>query len=192
MSKPIYDPDQFAPSLQEALRNSPFDPSKLIKIGAPASRHSQTTRPVPAEIDRHNVALVLGEEARWWRVESLASLFRGDRQPPVLGDYPEAYEESFIILDFHALEFSSLFGDRLDEEMLDVYSALRRRPDRRSLGPLHSYMWQAAALMLGLTPLSQAEYEAIVNRLERSCRTFRMGPASRNYIETLRQTIGRQ
>jgi hypothetical protein len=52
-------------------------------------------------------------------------------------------------------------------------------------------MWQAAALVLGTYPLSKAEYEAIVSRLERSCRTFRMGPTSRNYMATLRQTIGR-
>jgi len=51
-------------------------------------------------------------------------------------------------------------------------------------------MWQAAALVLGTRPLSQAEFEAITARLERSCRTFEEGAASRNYIATLRTTVG--
>jgi hypothetical protein len=95
-----------------------------------------------------------------------------------------------MLLDLHALEISKFFGDRRDQEMLEIYSALRRRPDGRSLGFIHDYMWQAAALVLGTRPLSQAEFEAIMARLERSCRTFAMGPTSRNYIATLRSTIG--
>jgi hypothetical protein len=51
-------------------------------------------------------------------------------------------------------------------------------------------MWQAAALVLGTRPLSQAEYEAILARLERSCRSFARGATSRNYVDTLRNTIG--
>ncbi len=69
--------------------------------------------------------------------------------------------------------------------MKEVYSVLRRRPDGKSLGHLHDYMWQAAALLLASQPLSQAEFEAIMSRLERSCRTFRMGPTSTNYVHSL-------
>ena len=68
---------------------------------------------------------------------------------------------------------------------------LRRRPDGRSMGFVHDYLWQAAALILGTRPLSQAEFEAIMARLERSCRTFEMGPGSRNYVATLKGTLGR-
>jgi hypothetical protein len=75
--------------------------------------------------------------------------------------------------------------------MLEIYSTLRRRPDGRSLGLVHDYMWQAAAIVLGTLPLSQAEFEAILSRLERSCRTFRMSPGSRNYVATLESTLGR-
>lgn len=45
-------------------------------------------------------------------------------------------------------------------------------------------------LVLGTRPLSQAEFEAIMARLERSCRTFERGPTSRNYIAALRTTLG--
>ena len=74
--------------------------------------------------------------------------------------------------------------------MKEIYSALRRRPDGGSLGFVHDYMWQAAALVLGTRPLSQAEFEAIMARLERSCRTFEQGPTSRNYVASLRMTLG--
>ena len=84
-----------------------------------------------------------------------------------------------------------LFGDRRDTEMKEIYSALRRQPEGRSLGFAHDYMWQAAALILGTRQLSQAEFEAIMARLERSCRTFERGPTSRNYVEAIRTTVGR-
>lgn len=66
----------------------------------------------------------------------------------------------------HALEISKTFGDQRDAEMREIYSTLRRRPDGRSLGFVHDYMWQAAALILATRPLSQAEFEAIMARLE--------------------------
>ena len=109
----------------------------------------------------------------------------------MLGDHPEAYGECFILMDLHLLEISRFFGDRRDAEMREIYSALRRRPDGRSLGFVHDYMWQAAALVLGTRPLSQAEFEAIMARLERSCRTFEQGPTSKNYIAALKATLGR-
>ena len=132
-----------------------------------------------------------GKEVWFWETDSLRALFRGNKQPPVLGDYPEAYNDTFMLLDLHVLEISKFFGDRRDAEMKEIYSALRRRPDGRSLGFVHDYMWQAAALVLGTRPLSQAEFEAIMERLERSCRTFELGPTSRNYVASLRMTLGR-
>jgi hypothetical protein len=66
---------------------------------------------------------------------------------------------------------------------------LRRRPDGRSLGFTHDYMWQVSALLLGTRVLSQAEFEALLLRLERSCRTFEDGSSSRNYVATLRVSL---
>ena len=105
-------------------------------------------------------------------------------------NYPEAYNDAFILLDLYALEISKCFGDRRDAELREIYSTLRRRPDGRSLGFVHDYMWQAAALILGTRPLSQAEFEAIMARLERACRTFEQGPTSRNHVAALRTTLG--
>jgi hypothetical protein len=58
--------------------------------------------------------------------------------------------------------------------------------------PLHhhpgeKFTYSEGLNVLGTRPLSQAEFEAILSRLERSCRTFAQGPTSRNYIAALRR-----
>ncbi len=182
--------DDFVPTLRQEIERQPLDLEKVILAAVPVKNPDEHPSLLPAGMDRRSVHLTDGQRVCPWEADSLRALFRGDRQPPVLGDYPEAYNDSFILLDLHALEISTIFGDRRDEEMLNVYSTLRRRPDGRSMGFVHDYMWQAAALVLGTRPLSQAEFEAIMARLERSCRTFAMGPTSRNYVASLRATLG--
>lgn len=183
--------EDLVPSLQNALTDNPLDLSKLLRVVVPIEDPEEKPPKPTVKFDRKRVFIFDGTAVCPWTVDRLESLFRGDKQPPVLGDYPAAYNDSFLLLDFHVLEMSKVFGDRRDEEMKEIYSALRRRPDGRSLGFFHDYMWQAAALVLGTRPLSKAEFEAIMARLERSCRTFERGPTSRNYIATLRSTIGR-
>jgi hypothetical protein len=195
MQKPIetfFKLEGFVPSLRQEIERQPLDLKKIIRAAVPVKDPAEHPTPVPAGIDRRALYLTDGKSFCHWETDSLRALFRGDRQPPVLGDYPEAYNDSFILMDLHALEISKLFGDRRDEEMLGIYSALRRRPDGKSMGFIHDYMWQAAAIVLGTRPLSQAEFEAILARLERSCRTFAMGPTSRNYVATLRTTLGQE
>ena len=195
MKKPIetfFNLEEFVPSLREAIEREPLDLKKIIRAAVPVKDPAEHPTIVPAGKDRRSLYLTTGKEFCLWETESLRALFRGDRQPPVLGDYPEAYNDSFVLLDLHALEISKFFGDRRDEEMLNIYSTLRRRPDGKSMGFVHDYMWQAAAIVLGTRPLSQAEFEAIMARLERSCRTFAMGPTSRKYIAALRTTLGQE
>jgi hypothetical protein len=183
--------EDFVPSLRQAVEAAAsFDLTKLLGVAVPIKDPEKHPTPVFDVEDRSVIHVTEGKNSCVWKTESLRSLFRGNKQPPVLGDYPEAYEDSFMLLDFHALEFSRIFGDLRDAEMLEIYSWLRRRPDGKSLSPAHCFMWQAAALMLGTRPLSQAEFEAIINRLERSCRTFQESPSSKNYITTLRDTLG--
>jgi len=180
----------FVPDLQAQFDRRPLDPKKVILAAIPVKNPHEHRALVPAGMERRSISLSDGKEFWFWETDSLRALFRGNKYPPVLGDYPEAYNDAFILLDMHVLEISKFFGDRRDAEMKGVYSALRRRPDGRSLGFVHDYMWQAAALVLGTRPLSQAEFEAIMARLERSCRTFELGPTSRNYVASLRMTLG--
>ena len=193
MQKPpetFFDLADFVPDLRGLFSQRPLDPKKLLLAAIQVKNPKEHPPLVPADVNRQSIPLTDGKEMWFWEVQSLRALFRGDRQPPVLGDYPEAYSDSFILFDLHVLEISRSFGDPRDAEMKDIYSTLRRRPDGRSLGFIHDYMWQAAALVLGTRTLSQAEFEAIMARLERSCRTFEMGPTSRNYIASLISTLG--
>ena len=183
--------EDFVPSLRQAVEAHSFNFQKMLLVALPVKRSVKQSAPVLDLTDRRKAWLTDGEHSCEWETESLRALFRGNKQPPVLGDYPEAYNEVFILLDYHALEFSRFFGNRRDAEMLEIYSCLRRRPDGKSMGAAHDYMWQAAAFILGTRPLSQAEFEAIMGRLERSCRTFMLSPSSCNYIATLRSTLGR-
>jgi hypothetical protein len=91
---------------------------------------------------------------------------------------------------FNVTDFVPGLREQFQQRPLEPKTLLRRRPDGRSLGFVHDYMWQAAALLLGTRTLSQAEFEAIMARLERSCRTFEQGPTSRNYVAALRTTLG--
>lgn len=182
--------EDFVPSLREAIAREPLDLEKILRAAVPAKVLEPGKYALPDAFDRKRINLTDGKSACLWETESLSALFRGAAQPPVLGDHPEAYNGSFALLDLHVLEISMFLGDRRDEEMLEIFSTLRRRRDGRSLGFVHDYMWQAAAVVLGTRPLSQAEFEAILSRLERSCRTFRMGPGSRNYIAAIRLTYG--
>lgn len=180
----------FVPDLRKQFELRPLAPKRMLAVAIPIKKPEAHRAVVPAGIDRRSLAITDGKECWSWNADSLQALFRGSAQPPVLGDYPEAYNDAFIILDLHVLEISKAFGDRTDGEMKEIYSALRRRPGGRSLGFVHDYMWQAAALVLGTRPLSQAEFEAIMARLERSCRTFEQGLVSRNYVASLRATLG--
>ena len=193
MQKPpetFFNIEDCVPELREVFEQPPVDPRKMVLIAIPVKDPAIHRPLVPVDADRSSIWITNGKQDWFWETTSLRALFRGARQPPVLGDYPEAYNDSFSLFDLHALEFSKWFGDRRDAEMKEIYSTLRRRPDGRSLGFVHDYMWQAAALILGTRPLSQAEFEAILARLERSCRTFEVGPTSRNYLQTLRTTFG--
>jgi len=182
----------FVPDLREQFERRPPAPNQMIYNAFPLEQHANTEgKRVPARADRRLMVLTDGTQTWDWKAESLRGLWRGNQQPPVLGAYPEAYHDAFRMLDFHVLELCGVLGDRPDAEMKEIFAALRRRPDGRSLGVAHDYMWRAAALMLGTRPLSQAEFEAILARLERSCRTFEDGPSSRNYPAALRLTLGR-
>lgn len=193
MQKPpetFFNVENFVPELRQEFAARPLDPKKMILVAIPVEDPEKNKTLVPASMERESLSLSDGTEFWFWETESLRALFRGHQQPPVLGDHPEAYNDAFILLDLHVLELSKVFGDRRDAEMREIYSSLRRRPDGPSRGFVHDYMWQAAAMILGTRPLCQAEFEAIMARLERSCRTFEQGPTSRNYVAALRSTFG--
>lgn len=188
---PIFALEHFAPSLREAFGDKTFSPNTLLRVAIPIEDPDTHPKATPKFPEDGELAILWKDEQVFWEPPSLEALFRGDRQPPEFGKYPDNYEDAFVILDIHALEFGCLIGDPTDQEMREVYSDLRRRPDGRRRNALHEYMWRAAALMVGTRPISRAEFEGIMARLERSCRTFSIGPVSRNYLASLHATLGK-
>ncbi len=139
---------------------------------------------------RHIVPVCQGKEAVMWQVPALGALFRGDRKPPAdMKEYPPFYVPAFHFVETHVLHLCRAKGDRTDQEMEEIYATLRRRPEGRSLGLGHDFMWQVCALMLGMYELSEAEYLAVISRLEASVRTWALRPVSRFYVGYLKNTF---
>ena len=173
------------PSLQQIVRVAGLDAEKLC-VAFEANSQKQVRI-----LDQHDLCVSDGKKMARWKVASLTELFRGNRQPPPdMDHYPEDYAPLFFFIERQFLTLCDALGDRTDQEMEEIYSALRRRPDGRSLGMVHDFLWQISALLLGRYPLNQTEFEALIGALVRSTRKWSERPVSRNYIDYLRQTFG--
>lgn len=174
------------PSLRELVEQEQLDAWKLT-LAAEADEPGR----IRVE-DRHTLLLSDGKNGAVWKAPPLRELFRGDKAPPAnMERYPPEYNRCFFSIEKHVLTACEVEGDRTDQEMEAIYSALRRRPDGKNcLGPMLDFFWQAAALTLGMHRLSQAEFEAIVGQLERSVRKWALRPVSRNYVGYLHDNFG--
>ncbi|MBM3836910.1 MAG: hypothetical protein FJ398_02910 [Verrucomicrobia bacterium] len=179
---------ELIPSLQELVIAQGLKAEKL-QLALEVNEGQKQVR----VLDRRSVPLYDGEKAVFWEAPPLREMFRGGRQPPPdseMNRYPPEYSLYFYLIENHVLLLSDQIGDRTDQELEEVYSLLRRRPDGKSLGTVHDALWQAAALLLGTYALSQAEFEAIFGQLARSARHWAQSPISRNYLGYLRKTFG--
>ena len=183
----FYESELFLPEFRQLVEAAGIDLTGILSPVIPVRTTSNKTYEV-VPMDRQELRVASGDKQLVWRTESLRKLMRGDRQPPVLGDTPNDYQEVFQLLDFFLCDYSRYLQPPSDAELREVFSILRRRPDGKSSGTIHDALWQMMALLLATRPLSQAEYEAIVARMERSCRTFETHPTSRNFIATLLAT----
>jgi hypothetical protein len=176
----LYNPDDLFPSLRAAIQAGGLDGAKLT-VGFLDGTSPRTDIP-----NRQKISLHDGKKPGEWEVPSLRELFRGDKRPPDLTEYPEEYVPVFYFIEKHALTADAAAGRLRDREWEEIYSTLRRRPDGKSTGPVHDFIWQVAATLLGLRSTSQVEFEEVFGRLARSCRHFQMGATSRNYMENLK------
>lgn len=125
--------------------------------------------------DKSNTAVI--------HVTSLRELFRGDNAPGIFHEYKEEYIPFFWHIETMFYE-RMRYGDTTvyrDSEFVDAYSAMRRRPDGRSIGLLHDMIWQRCAFFLLCTRCSSKEYESCMHRLEHSAKSFRLSIGSHNY-----------
>lgn len=173
-----------APSLREVVEREGLDPKNLsVGVVADDAGHVPTR-------DRHSIPVSDGDKAALWSVPSLRELLRGSRTPPRdMSDYPLEYSWHFIYLEDHLVTLCDVKGDRTDQEIEEIYATLRRRPDGASLGDVHDFMWQVAALLVGTQAVSAAELEAIFEQLRSSARKWAQKPVSRNYVAFLRQNL---
>ena len=159
-----------------------------LRLSIPLGAGGQALR-----IYRNEIWVSDGLRTVRWQVGALRPLYRGNRRPPADADmahYPPEYVRFFYGIEHNVLLFCELTRPPLDAEFIEIYAQMRRRPDGKSLGPLHDVIWQSAAVALGLRSWSEAEYTAVFGQLSRSARHFQIGPSSRNYLEYLQQTIG--
>jgi len=125
------------------------------------------------------------------RLKKLSELFVGSAAPPDFEDGPTPeFEGFFALIEFTAVDYCTVTGQvEPDNEFERLYRQLKRRPDGQDSNPLFSYLQAAARLGLSLRDTSRAEFEAVAARLSRSARTFSFGPTSRNYYQTLSESL---
>jgi hypothetical protein len=172
------------PTLRSLVESEGLNPDKLAVALQADDRGNIRVQ------DRHSVPIYDGNKMALWQVPALGDLFRGSQTPPPdMDHYPEEYCPHFFFIENHVLTVCAAKGDRTDQEMEEIYSMLRRRPEGRSLGAVHDFLWQVAALLLGTQVLSAAEFEALLGALERSTRKWALRPVSRNYVAYLHKTL---
>jgi hypothetical protein len=177
--------NDLAPALRALVETAGLNPDKL-SVDIETDDHRKIRM-----LDKHTVPVTDGEKMAGWQVPALAELYRGSRTPPPdMDHYPQEYTPHFFFIEDHVLTLCEAIGDRTDQEMEEIYSMLRRRPDGRSLGAVHDFLWQVSALLLGTRVLSAAEFEALIGALEHSTRKWALRPVSRFYVAYLHQTFG--
>ncbi len=127
--------------------------------------------------------VLLGDKALRLDPAPLRTLFRGARD---LGEFgsapPREYDPVFAFLEVNLGRIVAARGSPLrDDEAVELFSAMRRRPDGRYQSPLYVYFRAALQALLLVRPTSEKELDAVLRRLERSARTFRADAASTNY-----------
>jgi len=176
--------NDLVPTLRQVVEAEGLNPDKLV-VAIEASDRRNIRVP-----DKHSVPVHDGNKMVRWQAPALGELFRGSRTPPSdMDHYPEEYTPHFFFIENQVLSVCESIGDRTDQEMEEIYSMLRRRPDARSLGALHDFLWQVSALLLGTQVLSAAEFEALIGALERSTRKWALRPVSRYYASYLHQSF---
>ena len=116
-------------------------------------------------------------------LKPVTTLWTGSAVPPDLSRTPPPqYQPFFLLLESTAANYCAAVGKpETDDEFERLFRQLRRRPDGEDAHPLFSYLQGAVRLYLSLRDVSQAEFEAVVNRLSQSARWHSTHVGSTNY-----------
>jgi|GEM_PF-6991903 len=105
-------------------------------------------------------------------------------------EMPEKTEDSLFWFDFSATSSRILLNaislDLIpmptDDEMADIFSALRRRPDGKPISLAHILVWKAAVCHLLVYRCSKELFEAVCHDFEKFAKQFNEGNGSCNFI----------
>ncbi len=116
-------------------------------------------------------------------LQPISKLWTGSAVPPDLSRTPPPqYQPFLLLLESTAANYCAAIGKpETDDTFERLYRQLRRRPDGNDPHPLFSYLQGAARLYMSLRDVSQAEFEAVVNRLSQSAKWHSTHVGSTNY-----------
>ncbi len=174
----------------EALRDEGFDVTLERYVPHIAVEISQRNAPRPLG---EEVPVLSGHTLVHLPLKSIPELFVGSAQPDDFSDGPTPeYVMFFSVIELTAMEYCTVTGRREpDFEFERLYRHLRRRPAGQDSNPLFSYLQAAARLYMSLREVSQAEFEAVANRLSKSARHMSQGDVSTNYLYLLESSFDR-
>lgn len=169
----------------------------LEKAGLPVNTPDMLRVPVHLDEQRRIVPVremvpVVGEKGLVQvKLKPLSKLFTGDKKPPDFSrSPPPEYHPFFILLEAAAADTCKARGlPEPDAEFERLYRLLRRRPDGDDPNPAFTYLQAAARLYMSLRDTSQAEFEAVADRLYRSARRFHSHTGSTNYYREVLQHL---
>ncbi len=177
------DPEAIKKLEAAGLPTAPED----ISVGVPTEAGQLSTRDGASVVVESATGKLLVE------LKPLTALFVGTRQPPPMrGEPPAEYLAFFHTIEFTAAKACEARGrPEADGEFARLYRHLRRRPDGTDPNPVFGCLQSAARMYLSLRDVSCAEYEAVIDRLHRSARTFHTHVGSTNYYtHALRPLLG--
>ncbi|MFE8601904.1 hypothetical protein [Archangium violaceum] len=124
-------------------------------------------------------------------LKPISQLWTGSAVPPDLSRTPPPqYQPFFLLLESTAANYCAAQGrPETDEEFERLFRQLRRRPDGTDVHPLFSYLQGATRLYMSLRDVSQAEFEAVVNRLSQSAKWHATHTGSTNYHREVLQGV---
>ena len=116
-------------------------------------------------------------------LKPVTKLLTGSAVPPDLSRTPPPqYQPFLLLLESTAANYCAAMGKaETDDEFERLFRQLRRRPDGDDPHPLFSYLQGAVRLYMSLRDVSQAEFEAVVNRLSQSAKWHSTHVGSTNY-----------
>jgi hypothetical protein len=121
-----------------------------------------------------------------WQMPEMEKLWRGTQKFPLnalKGEPPEDYLPIFHFIEKNIFRLASAAEGWRDTQFQEAFSAVRRRPQGKTLGACHDAVWQTMAFTSFIWVISYDEFCNILQRLERSARAFKTSSCSSNYVQ---------